>query len=194
VDLFDVRSGKDPQRHSSIWHLPVVKPFVRWDVVGVFNWTDRPARRTVDLSRLGLDPNDKYLVWDFWAQEPVSRQRGEATLELDVARTSCRLLVIHRNNGQPRLISSDRHLAVGVLDVDDVNWSGTDRRLSGRSSQLVAGAPFEYIFFVPPTLIITRARFGAEDGRVRSLGHGFYAVSFTAAAPRLDWELTLSRP
>jgi hypothetical protein len=194
VDLFDVRSGKDPQRHSSIWHLPVVKPCGRWDVVGVFNWTDQPARRTVDLSRLGLDPNDQYLVWDFWAQEPVSYRPGDATLELDVARTSCRLLVIHRDNGQPRFISSDRHLVVGRIDIEELNGNVADGRLSGRSSHLVAGAPFEYVFFVPPPLTIARARFGADDGGVRPLGRGFYAVSFTAAAPQLEWELTFSRP
>ena len=193
VDLFDVLSGRDPQRHSSIWHLPVVKPFGRWDVVGVFNWTGEPARRTVELSRLGLDPNDKLLVWDYWAQEPVNHEPVDRTLELDVAPTSCRLLVIHKDDGRPRFISSDRHLASGMIDMDDVTWNAADKRLSGRSSHLVKDVRFEYVFYVPHPLEIAHVQFGTDSARVRPLGHGFHAVQFTAPAAQVDWHLALSQ-
>jgi hypothetical protein len=194
VDLFAVLSGKDPQRHSSIWHLPVVKPFGRWDVVGVFNWTGEPARRTVDLSRLGLDPNDRLLVWDYWAQEPVSHKPGDRTLDLDVAPTSCRLLVIHKDDGRPRFISSDRHLAVGMIDVDEVSWNAADQRLSGRSSHLAKDVQFEYVFHAPPPLGMAHAQFGKDEGQVKSLGHGFYTVQFAAPTPQMDWHVVLAPP
>ncbi len=194
VDLFDVLSGKDPQRHSSLWHLPVTKPFGRWDVIGVFNWTSESARRSVDLSRLGLDPRGKYLIWDYWAQQRVPHKPDDETLDLDVAATSCRLLVVHKDDGRPRFISSNRHLAAGMIDVDDVTWNVADRRLSGRSSHLVSNAPFEYIFFVPPPFKIAHVRFGSNRGQVRPLGDEFYAVQFTASASQLDWELILSQP
>ncbi len=192
VDLFEVRSGKDPQRHSSIWHLPVVKPFGHWDVVSVFNWTGEPARRTVELPRLGLDPNGKLLIWDYWAQKPVRPEPGDKTFELDVAPTSCRLLVIHQDDGRPRFISSDRHLVSGLLDIEAVSWDAAEKCLSGRSSNLVAGAAFEYVFHVPPVFEIAAARFGTQSVPPRPLGHGFYVVPFTAPAAQVDWQLTLS--
>jgi alpha-galactosidase len=194
VDLFDVLSGRDPPRHSSVWHLPAVKPFGRWDVVGVFNWTNDPARRTVDLLRLGLDPDDKYLIWDYWAKQPVHHKVGDKTIELDVASTSSRLLVIHKDDGRPRFISSDRHLTAGLIDVDEVKWNAATRQLSGRSSHLVKDARFEYVFHLPPPLGIARAQFGATEGQVRSLGDGFYVVQLTALAARVDWDLALSQP
>jgi hypothetical protein len=194
VDLFDVLSGRDTQRHSSIWHLPVVKPFGRWDVVGVFNWTGESARRTVEWSRLGLDPNDRLLIWDYWAQEPVNHQPGDKMLELDVAPTSCRLLAIHKDDGRPRFVSSDRHLASGMLDLDDVTWNVADQRLSGRSSHLVKDARFEYVFYIAHPFEIAQVQFGTDSARVRPLGRGFYAVQFTAPAAQVDWHLALSRP
>jgi hypothetical protein len=194
VDLFDVLSGRDPQRHSSIWHLPVAKPFGRWDIVGVFNWTGDPTRRTVSLSRLGLDPNDKHLIWDYWAKEPIHHKVGDKTLELDIASTSCRLLIIHKDEGRPCFISSDRHLTAGLIDIDQVSWNDAPQRLSGRSSHLVQGARFEYVFHVPPPLGIAQAQFGADEGPVKPLGGGFYAVQFTAPAAQVDWHLVLSRP
>lgn len=194
VDLFDVLSGKDPPRHSSIWHLPVVKPFGGWDVVGVFNWTASPTQRVVDLTRLGLDPDGKVLIWDYWAREPIPPRQGDRALELEVASTSCRLLVIHQDDGRPRLISSDRHLVAGLVDVEDMSWDGAAGRLSGRSSHLVKDTQFEYIFHVPPSLEVTQARFGASAGQVESLGQGFFAVQFTAPAAQIDWQVVTSAP
>jgi hypothetical protein len=194
VDLFDVLSGRDPERHSSVWHLPVVRPFARWDVVGVFNWTTAPARRTVEWSRLGLDPNDRFLLWDYWAREPIRLEPGSKALALDVAPTSCRLLVIHRDDGRPRFISSNRHLAAGLIDLEDVSWDATARRLSGRSSHLVQDVRFEYVFHIAPPLRMARAQFGADEGQVQYLGEGFYAVQFTAPAAQIAWHVLLSSP
>lgn len=52
-------------------------------VVGLFNWGDVPARRTVQFSRLGLDPARPYRVRDLWhAEAGVVTVRGAYTLEL----------------------------------------------------------------------------------------------------------------
>ena len=102
--------------------------------------------------------------------------------------------MIHKDDGRPRFVSSDRHLAAGLIDVEEATWNAAEKRLSGRSSHLVSNARFEYVFHVPQPLEIVHARFGTDDGRFEPLGDGFYAVQFTASAPQLDWEVALSQP
>ena len=69
VDLFDT------DRHS-IFALKIQKPFGEWTIAGLFNASEtEPLERIVSLSRLWLDPNKTYLVYDFWKD----RLHGEIT-------------------------------------------------------------------------------------------------------------------
>jgi hypothetical protein len=44
-----------------------------------------------------------------------------------------RLLALHRKQGVPQVVSTDRHVLQGALELESVAWDAARRRLSGLS-------------------------------------------------------------
>jgi hypothetical protein len=112
--------------------LHVERPFAAWSVVAFFNpELDAAVERRFPLSRLGLDLGRIYLAFDFWKQRFI----GEVTNELRVRVEpgSVTLLALHAATGTPQLLSTSRHVTQGAIELEDVQWSGTERNLSGVS-------------------------------------------------------------
>ena len=126
VDLFDADV-------PTTFVLHVERPFAAWSVVAFFNPELGVAvERRFSLSRLGLDPAKIYLAFDFWKQRFI----GEVTNELSVRVEpgSVTLLALHAATGTPQLLSTSRHITQGAIEIEDVQWNGTDRNLSGIST------------------------------------------------------------
>ncbi len=126
VDLFDADVPT-----TFVWR--VERPFAAWSVVAFFNPDLTTAvERRFALRRLGLDPAKTYLAFDFWKQRFV----GEVTNELGarVEPGSVTLLALHAATGTPQLLSTSRHVAQGAIEIEDVQWSETERTLRGVST------------------------------------------------------------
>jgi len=125
VDLFDADVPT-----MFVWH--VQRPFAAWHVLAFFN-TDlhRPAERRFAFRRLGLDPAQTYLAFDFWKQ----RFLGDVANELGVAAQpgSVTLLALHAATGKPQVLSTSRHVTQGAIELEDVRWSEAERTLRGIS-------------------------------------------------------------
>lgn len=125
VDLFD-------SDRPSIFALKIQKPFGAWTVVGFFNASETESvERTIPLNRLWLDPGKTYLAFDFWQQ----RLLGEFTRELrvKVAPASVTLLALHEKQGVPQVLSTDRHVLQGALELENVVWNAPAKILEGVS-------------------------------------------------------------
>jgi len=131
---------------ATVWDLKIRRPFAAWDVVGVFNFGKQAAPRTVRLADLGLATTGTYIVYDFWNRRCLGRIENEVSLELPP--TACRVLAIHRQSGAPQIISTNRHISQGGVDLLDVLWDPTRSELSGRS-RVVGGDPYELRLWVP---------------------------------------------
>lgn len=125
VDLFPRK------RPVSRIALHIVRPWETWDVVGVFNWDAEQRTFRLDLPKLGMDAPDGYLVWDFWEQRFLGS--ADKRLTVEVAPTSCRVLGLRRHQPRPQLLSTDRHVTQGAVDVIDCRWSAAARTLRGIS-------------------------------------------------------------
>jgi len=125
VDLFDT------DRHS-IFALKVRKPFGEWTVAGLFNASETaPLERTLPLNRLWLDPAKTYLAYDFWNE----RLHGEVTGELrvTVAPASGVLLALHEKRNVPQVLSTDRHVLQGALELESASWNAEVKTIEGVS-------------------------------------------------------------
>ncbi len=125
VDLFDT------DRHS-VFALKLQRPFGEWTVLGVFNVSETDAcDRVLPLERLWLDPQKQYIAYDFWKE----RLHGQVERELRVRvePSSVVLLAIHQQQGHPQVISTDRHVLQGAIELQDVGWDAATRTLSGVS-------------------------------------------------------------
>lgn len=114
VDLYE---SKFPQ----IWNLPVTSPSEAYNVVGVFNWTDRKADVDFTLDSLGLNRSRYYLVHDFWNREFLGNVRERVTL-FDIPSRSVKLLCLRAEQNVPQLLATDTHLTQGGVDVLSAGW------------------------------------------------------------------------
>jgi hypothetical protein len=131
---------------AAIWHLPVRRGFAAWDVIGFFNWTDRPDAFSVARDSVGIPDDVPLLACDFWADRYLGEVRGALTLE--VPAMSCRVVSLRAASGRPQVISTNRHLTQGGVELLDLRWDDRDLALTG-SVQAVARNPYELVVHVP---------------------------------------------
>ena len=142
VDLFE-------RTIPSVWQVHCKKGSQEWDVVGLFNWDDAPAERTVSFADLGLPDNTEVAAFEFWNSELLGRYRRSLTVTLP-GRT-CRVLALYRITGAPQVIGTDMHILQGWHELSDVDWDakslvlrGNCRRAPGLSGRIFILVPPEY--------------------------------------------------
>ncbi len=126
-------------------------------VFGLYNWsTNETLRIDWPAAYCGLEPEKRYVGFDFWANEPVAPFCGR--FKFDVPPDSCRVIAVHELLDRPFLVSTSRHVASPAFDVADVEWAASG--LEGES-KAVAGDRYELRFYVP-------AGWKAMSGSVKS--------------------------
>ncbi|HTY61411.1 MAG TPA: NPCBM/NEW2 domain-containing protein [Acidobacteriota bacterium] len=141
LDLFPA------QRHKRIWDLKINHLGRAYDVIGVFNFGETNSEQiTLKWSDLGL-PSDKPLhVFDFWNKDYLGA--WEAGMTLDVAPTSCRVLTVLPSNGKIQLISTNRHITQGWVDLAELKYDDAAKAYSGKS-HVIKNDPYELQFVFP---------------------------------------------
>ena len=89
---------------------------------------------------LGLEPDAEYYVFDFWNNQLVGRFQGSATLSQELESGEARMFSVRKTASHPQVLSSDRHLMQGFVELSDVKWETKTGILSGKAD-LVAGEP-----------------------------------------------------
>ena len=79
-----------------------------------------------------MEPGKIYLVFDFWKQQFIGEISGE--LKVTVQRGSVTLLALHEKSGKPQLISTDRHVLQGAVEIEHLNLNEDSKTLSGLST------------------------------------------------------------
>jgi len=141
--FYQVNRGLPPR----IWLLSVEKGFERWWIVGVFNFGEEEEVIHLIFSRLGLPEKDTCLAYDYWGDEFL----GEFTREMRVTLkpSSCRVIALHVKQSMPQIISTDRHITQGGIDLEDVAWVPKESTLQGLSTNL-AGVSYTLTLYHTP--------------------------------------------
>lgn len=96
-------------------------PLLRnWDVVSIFNWDDEPRDYKLLFADMGLDAGKDYLVYEFWSGVFWGVRR--ASIEARVEPHANVLLAIHEHKKRPQILSSDRHITQGGVELAGVIW------------------------------------------------------------------------
>lgn len=156
VDLFE-------RVVPSLWHLKPTTAVEQWDVVGVFNFDEQPAVRSVRFDRLGLDPQAEYAVFEFWQEKYLGTVRGG--LDLELPPESSRILSIRRITGRPQLIGTDMHVFQGYHELKALQWDESTLRLSGRYERMPGLSQRAY--FLVPTGYSPKFEFPLSPGSAR---------------------------
>jgi hypothetical protein len=115
---------------------------IAWHVLGLFNWgenqdiladtplPDAPRTITVEFSELDLAPEQRMChVFDFWAHRYLGIMHERLALPLEPHHSCC--VSVHPVKNHPQLISSNRHITQGAVEIDSVGWIAPHERSSG---------------------------------------------------------------
>jgi len=119
-----------------------------WRQVTFYNPDEKNARsigismsgKPVD-GALGLDKNKSYHVYDFWNDNYCGIIKGTERLEQMLRPGEARMMSVREQLDHPRIISTNRHIMQGYLDVTGASWDAETKILSGKS-KLVGNDPY----------------------------------------------------
>ena len=141
LDLFPA------ERNKQILDLKINQLGRRYDVVGVFNYDEAKSEQiSLNWKDLGLPENIPVHVYDFWNREYLGA--WEHGMMLNLSPTSCRVLTLLPGNGKVQLISTNRHITQGWVDLVALNSNEAANSFTGRS-KLVKNDPYELRFVFP---------------------------------------------
>ena len=122
-----------------------------WHQVALFNTSTKTGPVAVALSgdrvttgALGLDPSASYYVYDFWSDTLVGKWPGTAQVERTLGPSHCAMLSIRTVQPHPQVLSTDRHVLQGWVDLADVKWDAAAKVLSG-TARAIGGEPFRIV-------------------------------------------------
>lgn len=200
VDLF-------VRKPAQIWNMPVERPFAKWNVLAVFNYTGKtpregftyttPATReliakfTVDLDAakdLRLDPGKEYIVYEFWSRKLIGTFQGTFKPR-PVPPYDCDIYSIVEKQNRPVLISTSRHIRQMAFDIKDLAYDDRQRMLRG-ISRAVAADPYQLRFYVPEGFAAKRVELsGGLTARMTAEGR-LLTVDYTAATGNdVEWKV-----
>ena len=191
VDLFDAAYPACPK----VFHRKIEKPWGRFAVVAVYNLGDAVLEQRVDLARLGLSADGRYLAWEFWNSEYLGCVSG--CLTACVPPRSVRVYRLTADLGRPTLLGTDMHLLMGEMEVLDCTWDEETRTARG-SALRPAGETGSLYLHAPTTLRVAdpTGLWVAKDARDNSLivrvrlafggGPAKWTVRFAALDDPLD--------
>jgi len=164
LDLFE-------KELPEIWMWDIQKDFDSWQVLGVFNYADTAVTREISYIYLGLDTTKQYIFYDFWEQKMPTRSSRyyfrslmpfDSEMALEIAPNACKIITIHEKLPHPQVLSTNRHLTQGAVDLENVVWVQEKKTLSGLS-KLVRNDAYELVVTLPADLIFVSAS-AADDG------------------------------
>jgi hypothetical protein len=171
LDLFPSRQNK------RIWDLKVNHLGRSYDVVGAFNFGEaKPEQIYLNWKELGIPDNGPVHVFDFWNKEYLGA--WEAGMALTVPTTSCRVLTLMPSSGQIQLVSTNRHITQGWVDLQSLA-AGPGNSFTGRS-KVIKNDPYELNFAFPRdknfAVKTATARTAAGPLSVRTVNHQGWAT------------------
>ena len=119
-----------------------------WHQVALYNTSQQAGAVKVALSgdrvsagAIGLDPSSEWYVYDFWNDSLVGKLKGTETISQNLEPNHCAMLSVRKVQANPQVISTDRHVLQGWVDLADIKWDAAAKVLSG-TAKVIGGEPF----------------------------------------------------
>jgi hypothetical protein len=92
------------------------------------------------IGGLELSADKSYYVYDFWNRKFIGKLRGNDRLVQELRPGEARVMSVHAVENHPQILSTDRHLLQGYVELSDIKWDAAAKTLKGKA-QLVEGEP-----------------------------------------------------
>jgi hypothetical protein len=185
VDLF-------VRKPAQVWNMPIVRPFGRWCVLGVFNYGDgtrEPFTAKLDAQRdLRLDPEKEYLVYEFWTKTFLGSFKKTFTSRTIQPR-DCDVYCIVEKLDRPVLLSTSRHVRQMAMDIKDLSWDAATKTLKS-VSRAVSGDPYQLRVYMPESYRLDRVVLPSGLTATTHTENGLLLVNYTTADSNdVNWSL-----
>ncbi|MCE5197685.1 hypothetical protein LLG39_01765 [bacterium] len=171
-----------------LWLLEVNKPDESWVVLGRIAWQpDGLSKRDITFAELGLAPDDRYLVFDFWNEELVGEFSGGFIAQA-LPEASCRVYGIRPSLDRPQVLSTNRHIGQGAHELEDVCWQ--NKTLSGKMI-LPPNRAFSLFVYVPDGYRLDES--APSDAQISVDGNVLKLTLTSTSGGSVNWSLRFAK-
>jgi hypothetical protein len=172
--------------NKRIWDLKISHLGRNYDVVGLFNFGEEISETLVlNWDEMGITGSDRVHVYDFWNKEYLGA--WENGMSISIPPTSCRVLSLIPVSGQTELVSTNRHITQGWVDLHAYSFNKSTATATGKSN-IIKNDTYEVTFAFPPGVYLEISTVTAKAGKKK------LPVSFTNhqgwATARIESETT----
>ncbi|HVT86815.1 MAG TPA: hypothetical protein VHD35_16535 [Chitinophagaceae bacterium] len=131
--------------------IPMVYDFEvndKWHQVTFYNPEQKMEKKIgINISgervdgSLALHKEKSYYVYDFWNDTFIGKFKGTERLEQHLRPGEARMMSVHEVGDRPQVLSTNRHIMQGYLDIVSMGWESPAKTLHV-TSKIVGGDPY----------------------------------------------------
>lgn len=173
----------------------------QWESLTFFN-EDKENSKDVSIclsgiegrGGMGLDESKQYYVYDFWNDCLVGVFGGKDTLTQTLRRGEARQMAVREVLNHPQVLSTDRHLLQGALELSEISWNSETKELTG-CAELVEGEPMQIVLavngFVPQSCLVSG---NSADSSMKAVSDNVVKLSLKSrAGGKVQWKVSFSK-
>ena len=121
-----------------------------WHQIALYNTGEEEAEISTAISgervtnSIGLNPNAEYHAYDFWPDEYLGKLSGTDHIKRVLNPNCCAMISLRKVLEYPQVISTNRHILQGWVDLTDLQWDPDSNTLSGTAA-VVGDDPFKIV-------------------------------------------------
>lgn len=150
---------------SSLWAFHLSREEERW-CVAVRIATIPLAAGKLELENISLNPNSKYIAFDFWKQKALGIVENSLEVEA-LSLGCCQVIGMREVLDRPQFMASTRHVSMDAVSLQSQTWDNNTLILYLDD---VAGTYIEYSFHVPAEYELFEAEAQNADCSVLETG------------------------
>jgi hypothetical protein len=93
---------------------------------------------------VGLDSSAYYHVYEFWSDTYLGKVPGTTRIERELSPNHCAMVSLRKAQPHPQVISTNRHVLQGWVELDDVRWDAQTKTLRGMA-YVIGGEPMKIV-------------------------------------------------
>lgn len=196
ADMFEkaMTSQNTSGYFPTIFVMPVVKPWGTSYVVAVYNWESSTVAKTLDLTkRLGTAAGQTFAAYEFWSAGYLGAVTGSMPVSVPSHDVKCFVLVPVPS--KPQVISTNRHITHGGVDLVSQSYDAGAAKLSGASQNVVKGSTYTLVLYQPNGYAAVSAKIDGAPATVTTSADGATRISGTVTSTTTPaWEVSFTGP
>ena len=150
-----------------------------WHQIALYNTTKDKAVVSTAISgqrvdnAIGLDSAADYHAYEFWSDTYLGKLPGTTRIARELSPNHCAMISLRKAQLYPQVISTNRHVLQGWVEMTDGRWDTETRTLSGTAS-VIGGEPFKIVVANNGTKVL---KSDAQSGRSELKHHPITGLS-----------------